>query len=111
MVLSGRGASYEAAEHGTRMGEASLETLGGSGWAESASQKREKRATDARRRSDGGREREGDERREGRKEGKKVGGGWRGRKTNEPRNKRGIGAIDGSGVWPEGNEEGMRGRS
>lgn len=68
MVLSGRGASYEAAEHGTRMGEASLETLGGSGWAESASQKREKRATDARRRSDGGREREGDERREGRKE-------------------------------------------
>lgn len=35
----------------------------------------------------------------------------RGRKTNEPRNKRGIGAIDGSGGGrAEGKEEGMRGQ-
>lgn len=76
-------------------------------------EKREK--SHGRETASGWREREGRRWEEGgkerAKEGKKVGGGWRGRKTNEPRNKRGIGAIDGSGVWPEGNEEGMRGRS
>lgn len=101
MVLSG--------ERGwaTHDGPASLENPVESGWAGvSRPEKREKSHGGARRSdlSCRGEERE-------RSEGEKR---RRGRKTNEPRNKRGIGAIDGSGggrVWrAEGKEEGMRGQ-